>query len=77
MQAELIELYAALEDSEKSEGRGPKLEIGYYHSEADADEASNGYGVQGGKGGTRKVFAVRFENGNTFILQGCSSVKVK
>jgi hypothetical protein len=54
-----VTLYVAHEDTDKSEGRGGTLVIGYYESREDAARAAEGKGVWGGVGRIETLECVR------------------
>lgn len=55
--------YAAFGDSEKSEGRGPRVELNCFTDLDEAVDASRGQGVQGGDGTVSEVVWLLHEGG--------------
>lgn len=47
--------WAAVANTDKTEGRGPEEVLGYFEQEADAKQAVKGQGVMGGDGAARRV----------------------
>lgn len=60
-----VELWAVIEDSEKSEGRGPQITIGYAVTEDVALHHSRHKGVMGSDTQPRRVAAFKFTNEHT------------
>ncbi len=64
----LATVYEALEDKDKTEGRGGSISLGYFTEENDAKMAARGKGPMGTDGQVHSYPAIVQDNGNAYIL---------
>ncbi len=66
--AHIVEIWAAVTNTERQEGRGQSIDHSYYLTEEQATIGSVGIGVMGGEGKAEKRYAVEFGDGTIFLL---------
>lgn len=66
--ARVVEIWAAVTNTERQEGRGQAIDHSYYATEEEATVGAVGIGVMGGEGKAEKRYAVEFEDGTLFLL---------
>lgn len=66
--AELIRVFAAVTNTDTQEGRGDKVDHSYYATERGAQLGGIGIGVMDSDGTVESRIAVRFEDGQLFLL---------
>lgn len=64
----VVEIWAAVTNTERQEGRGRQIDHSYYATEEEAAIGAVGIGVMGGVGETEKRYAVEFADGALFLL---------
>lgn len=68
MIARVVEIWAAVTNTERQEGRGRSIDHSYYATAEEATIGAVGIGVMGGVGGVEKRYAVEFGDGTIFLL---------